>query len=79
MLAGQPVIYALEAPGDVVAESNSGISCPAEDHLALSQAIQKMYSMSHEEREVMGKRGRELGIKNRDYRILASEFLEAVM
>ena len=79
MLAGKPVIYAIEAPGDVVAESNSGISCPAEDPLALSQAIQNMYSMSPEEREAVGKRSREWGIKNRDYRILAAEFLVAVM
>ncbi len=79
MLAAKPILYGVEAPGNTIEESGAGISCPAEDPLALSQAIQSMKSLSHEERETIGKRGREWVIKNRDYRVLARKFLEAVI
>jgi len=79
MLAGKPIISTIDAPGDIVKESGAGISCPAEDPKALSQAIQFMKKSSPAEREAMGKQGREWVIKNRDYRVLAVKFLEAVM
>ncbi|HPR58990.1 MAG TPA: glycosyltransferase family 4 protein, partial [Bacteroidales bacterium] len=78
MLAGKPIIYAIEAPGNIVEESGAGISCPAEDPEALSQAILTMKNMSKEDRDAMGKKGREWIIKNRDYKKLAADFLNAV-
>ncbi|HPR58987.1 MAG TPA: hypothetical protein PK915_11515 [Bacteroidales bacterium] len=57
MLAGKPIIYAIEAPGNIVEESGAGISCPAEDPEALSQAILTMKNMSKEDRDAMGKKG----------------------
>jgi len=57
MLAGKPIIYAIEAPGNIVEESGAGISCPAEDPDALSQAILTMKNMSKEDRDAMGKKG----------------------
>ncbi len=79
MLAAKPILYGVEAPGNTVEESGAGISCPAEDPQALSQAILKMAKMSPEELAVMGERGREWVIKNRDYRVLAKKFLESVI
>ena len=79
MLAGKPIISTIEAPGDIVKESGAGISCPAEDPRALSQAILSMKTLTPAERSAMGKRGRNWVIKNRDYRVLAGKFLEAVM
>jgi glycosyltransferase involved in cell wall biosynthesis len=79
MLAAKPILYGVEAPGNSVEESGAGISCPAEDPEALSQAIQFIKSPTPAKREAMSKRGREWVIINRDYRVLAGKYLEAVM
>jgi len=79
MLAALPIIYAVEAPGDVVAESGAGISCRAEDSDAISDAIMSLRKLSQDELRAMGLRGREWLIANRDYKILASRFLEHAM
>ncbi len=78
MLAGKSVIYAIEAPDNIVEESGAGISCPAESPEELSKAILKMKALTPEERAEMGAKGREWIIKNRDYNKLAADFLEAV-
>ncbi|MBE0638001.1 MAG: glycosyltransferase [Bacteroidales bacterium] len=78
MLAGKPIIYAIEAPGNIVEESGAGISCAAESPGELSGAIMKMKALTPEERAQMGAKGREWIIKNRDYKKLAADFLEAV-
>jgi glycosyltransferase involved in cell wall biosynthesis len=79
MLAAKPILYGVEAPGNVVEESSAGISCPAENPQVLSQAIQTMKNLTPAELSATGKRGREWVIKNRDYRVLAGKFLDAVM
>lgn len=76
MLAALPIIYAVEAPGDVVAESGAGISCSAEDSDAMRDAILLMRNLDVNERRTMGLRGREWLLDNRDYRVLAHRFLE---
>jgi len=78
MLAALPIIYAVEAPGDIVAESGAGITCRAEDSNAIRDAILSLRKMSQNELQAMGLRGREWLIANRDYKVLASRFLENV-
>jgi len=79
MMAGKPVIHAVEAGNDLVAESGCGISIPPEDPVAIAEAIKKLIDMSPLEREEMGRRGREYVIKNHDYKVLAKRFLEAIV
>jgi glycosyltransferase involved in cell wall biosynthesis len=78
MMAGKPIIHAIEAGDDLVKESGCGISIPPEDPIAIAEAIKKLIEMSPTEREEMGKRGREYVIKNHDYKVLAQKFLEAI-
>jgi len=78
MMAGKPIIHAIEAGNDLVAESGCGISVPPEDSIAIANAIRKLMSMSKDEREKMGLRGKEYVIKNHDYKILARKFLEVI-
>jgi len=78
MMAGKPIIHAIEAGNDLVKESGCGISIPPEDPIAIAEAIKKLIEMSPTEREEMGKRGREYVIKNHDYKVLAQKFLEAI-
>ena len=79
MLASKPIIYAVEAPSNIIELSGSGISCEAENPEALSQAIQKLKNLSVEDRKKMGTLGREWIIKNHDYKILADRFLDNVI
>lgn len=78
MLAGKPVIYAVDAPGNIVEESGGGISCEPEDPEALSRAMLAMKNLGQARRDEMGARGRAWIMTNRDYRVLAERFLAAV-
>jgi glycosyltransferase involved in cell wall biosynthesis len=78
MMAGKPIIHAVEAGNDLVQESGCGISVPPEDPVAIAEAIKKLLTMSPIEREEMGRKGKEYVIKNHDYKILAKKFLEEV-
>jgi glycosyltransferase involved in cell wall biosynthesis len=78
MMAGKPVIHAIEAGNDLVEESRCGISIPPEDPVALADAIRKLMVTSPSERDKMGLRGRKYVEANHDYRELAKKFLEAV-
>ncbi|HTG81711.1 MAG TPA: glycosyltransferase, partial [Geobacteraceae bacterium] len=76
MMAGKPVINAIEAGNDPVAESGCGISVCSENSDAIAEAIQELMGMNEAEREVMGMRGKEYVLKHHDYRVLARKFVE---
>ena len=79
MYSAKPVIYAIDAPDDPVAESGCGISCEAENAEEIAKAIERLTQMTADERAAMGQRGYEWLIENRDYGKLATRFLEEVM
>ena len=76
MMAGKPVIHAVNAGNDPVKDSGCGITVPAEDPFALADAIIKLLNASDEKRSLMGQKGREYVIKNHDYRVLAKKYLD---
>lgn len=78
MLAAKPIIYAIDAPDDPVAESGCGISCEAENVAEIAAAIDKLANMTTAERDAMGQRGYQWLIANRDYKKLAKRFLTEV-
>lgn len=78
MMAAKPVIYAINAGNDIVAESQCGLSIPPDDPHAIANAIRSLMSMSPLERETMGEKGKEYVINGHDYRILANKFLNQV-
>ena len=57
---------------------DSGISVPAEDIDAIAKSIIKIKKLAKQERDEMGKRGKEFVIKNHDYKILAKKFLDSL-
>jgi glycosyltransferase involved in cell wall biosynthesis len=77
MMAGKPIIHAVQAGNDMVAESGCGISVPPEDPKAITEAVIKMINMTAAERKDMGLRGKEYVIAHHDYRVLAKCFIEA--
>jgi glycosyltransferase involved in cell wall biosynthesis len=78
MMAAKPIVQAIDAGNDLVAESECGISCPAEDPAALAEAVLRLHSMPAAQREAMGRRGKDFVMRHHDYRILARRFLDAV-
>ena len=78
LFAGRPIIYAIDAPPDLVRESGAGLSVPAEDSQAIADAIRSFRRMSTQERDSMGRRARHWVVENRDYRVLARHFLSAI-
>ncbi len=44
--------------GRMLTVSGAGVSCPAEDHVALAETVLRVYRMSPEERREMGEKGR---------------------
>lgn len=78
MMAAKPIIHAVEATNDSVAESGCGISVAPEDPVAIAEAVVTLSRMTREERDEMGLRGKEYVLANHDYRILAKRFLESI-
>lgn len=60
LASGRPIVAMLDGEGArIVSESGAGISCPAENADALAQAIIAMYEKTREEREEMGRKGKQ--------------------
>ena len=78
MMASKPVIYAIAAGNDMVAESKCGFSVPPDDPKAVSSAIRDLANIEEAQREAMGRRGREYVLAHHDYRILSQRFLQAM-
>lgn len=78
MMAGKPIINAIKAGNDPVMEAGCGITVEPENPQAIADGILKLASLSPEERDEMGKRGRNYILKNQTYDILAKKFLDFV-
>lgn len=60
LACAKPVIAALDGEGaSIIREAKAGLTCPAEDPQALTEAVLAMYRMSENERRDMGSRGRD--------------------
>jgi glycosyltransferase involved in cell wall biosynthesis len=75
MMAAKPVIFAIDAGNDMVADANCGISIEPEDSTAIAQAAQKLAFLSKEELKEMGQRGKEYILENNEYDVLSEKFL----
>lgn len=76
MMAGKPVIFAIDAPNDMVADANCGISIEPEDSGAIVSAVMKLASLPKEELEAMGKRGKAYILAHNEYDVLSQQFLD---
>lgn len=75
MMAGKPIIHAVEAGNDLVAEASCGLSIPPENAKLLTDAVRQMKGLSEEERRELGTKGKEFATKNHNYEALAKEFI----
>lgn len=77
MMAARPVLHAVDAGNDPVSEAGCGLTIAPEDPAAMAGGIRALLSMSEDEREAMGQRGKEFVLNNLTYPILAKRFLAA--
>ena len=78
MMAGKPVIQAIESSNDLVAESGCGISVQPENSKAIAEAVMKLYNMTDLDRKTLGANGKRYVQKHHDYRVLATAFLRVL-
>ena len=78
MLAAKPIIHAVEASNDMVAQADCGITVPPEDPPALAHAVRQLMLMTPEALEGMGQRGAAFVRTHNDYSVLAQHYLDFV-
>jgi glycosyltransferase involved in cell wall biosynthesis len=78
MMAARPVLMAIEAGNDPVAEAQCGISVQAENPTAICEAVNRLSRLTPAERRAMGERGRAYVLDRYSYRVLATRFVEAI-
>jgi glycosyltransferase involved in cell wall biosynthesis len=79
MMAGKPVINAIEAGNDPVLESGCGYSVPPNNPDLIAEAIIKLCQLAPEKREEMGSRGRQYIVNNHDVNKLAIYMIEKIL
>ena len=77
MMAARPVLHAVEAGNDPVAEARCGLTVVPEDPQATADGIRTLLALSEEERTAMSQRGKDFVLSNLIYPILARRFLAA--
>ena len=59
LASGKPIVFSVNAPNRIIEESGCGISIPPEEPETMAKAIIQLYRTPLEEREEMGRKGRE--------------------
>jgi len=77
MMAGRPVLMAIDAGNDPVSEAGCGLTVKPEDPQAVADGVRNLLALSPELRKAMGQRGRTFVLENHTYPVLAQRFLEA--
>ena len=78
MMAGRPVICAIDAGNDPVRDANCGITIAPEDPSALADAVTQMSKLSAMQRDHMGQSGRVFVEQNHIYPTLAQRFIQVI-
>ncbi len=76
LAAGKPIIFAGDVKNNVVKETGCGISTPPENPQAFAEAVIELYNLGKEERETMGKKGREYAMKNFEKDKVFGDFIQ---
>lgn len=79
LLAGKPIIYAVNEPVSIVEKAGCGIVVAAEDAVAIHKAIIKLLTYSKEELENLGIKGKEYVENNLQYKILAEKMISFII
>ena len=75
-MAGKPVIHAVQAGNDPVAESGAGITVEPYNPVQLDQALRQLIAMDSEEYKRMGETGKKYALENLEWSVLGKRYAE---
>ena len=78
MMSGKPVVHAVEAGNDPVAEADCGLSVEPENAAAIASAMETLGQMSEENLVQMGANGKRFVLENHTYSVLAKRFMDCL-
>lgn len=78
MMAGVPILHAVEAANDPVQDAGCGLSMAPENPGALCEGILALAALPPEQRRQMGERGRRFVMDRHVIGVLAQQFMDAV-
>ncbi len=78
MMARCPVLHAVEAGNDPVAEAGCGLTVAPEDGAASAAGLRRLAALPAGERRALGERGRAFVLAHHSYPVLARRFVEAL-
>ena len=78
MMAGCPVLHAVDAGNDPVAEAGCGVSVAPDDPAALAHGLLRLLALGPEQRRALGARGRQYALDHFTYPVLAQRFLDVL-
>ena len=76
LAAGRPIVACLNGEGArIVEQAQAGVSCPAENAVALAQSILSVYQMPDKDRSILGSNGRRYFERNFDSNMLTEKLI----
>ncbi|WP_322403404.1 glycosyltransferase family 4 protein [Massilia luteola] len=78
MMAGRPIVHAVEAGNDPVMEAGCGLTVAPDDPQAIADAVLAMQALDAPTRDALGRRGRAHALANHTYAVLGQRFLTAL-
>ena len=75
MMAGRPILHAVEAGNDLVAEASCGITVAPENPRAIADGVKALMALCPDVRAAMGQRGRQFALDQLSYPVLGRRFL----
>jgi len=78
MMAGKPVLASYSGHQSMINEASSGFFVPAEDEDALINKLQQIIEINLDELNNMGVAGKEWILKNRDWDIVAKNYIDVI-
>jgi glycosyltransferase involved in cell wall biosynthesis len=78
MMAGRPIVHAVDAGNDPVMEAGCGLTVAPDDPQAVADAVLAMQALDAPTRTALGRRGRAHALANHTYPVLGQRFLTAL-
>jgi glycosyltransferase involved in cell wall biosynthesis len=78
MMAGKPIIQAINAGNDIVKEADCGISVEPGNVQTIADAIRQLISRSEAEIKRLGNNGKSYCLKNHDYESISRKFIDII-
>lgn len=76
MMAGKPVICAVDAPECPVEKCGCGFMAESGKISEIQKAVENLYDMAEDERDRMGMKGKKAVLESYNYKVLAERFIE---